>query len=81
MDSKRSLRGMSVWVFALFVLSISEGSALAQNTGTILGTVKDQTGAVLPGASISIRASTPERMAEGPRVSLSGRLSLERCRG
>src|SRR3989338_3357020 len=55
MDSKRSLRGMSVWVFALFVLSISEGSALAQNTGTILGTVKDQTGAVLPGASISIR--------------------------
>jgi hypothetical protein len=31
------------------------GTLLAQNTGTILGAVKDQTGAVLPGTSITVR--------------------------
>ena len=55
MKTNRSVLWVSVWVFVLLALCIIEGRLMAQNTGTILGTVKDQSGAVLPGASISIR--------------------------
>jgi len=42
-----------VWVL-LSALSVTS-TALAQTTGGILGTVRDQTGAVVPGASVTIR--------------------------
>jgi hypothetical protein len=37
------------------LLGVVVSTAVAQNTGTILGTVKDQSGGVLPGASITVR--------------------------
>jgi hypothetical protein len=37
------------------IIAAAPSLLLGQNTGTVLGTVKDQTGAVLPGASITIR--------------------------
>ena len=54
MGRKRMLRGSFVWIFTLLALCFAEGTVMAQNTGTILGTVKDQTDAVLPGAAVTI---------------------------
>lgn len=45
------MKGMFV-TLAWVIVSFSAANGLAQNTGTILGTVKDQSGAVLPGAAV-----------------------------
>ena len=46
---KRHLTFVLVWLGAIFVASIAHG----QITGTITGTVVDQTGAVVPGATVT----------------------------
>ena len=44
-------------LFALICLSYGYGDALAQGTGTVTGTVADETGGVLPGVSVELVAS------------------------
>jgi hypothetical protein len=54
-----SLRWVALACLSLFVLILSSQSALAQGLGTIVGTVSDSTGAVVPGAQIkAINAGT-----------------------
>lgn len=49
-----SKRWMSAWL-AIFALTLGVSAGFAQvDTGTILGTVKDQSGAVVPGAKVTI---------------------------
>jgi carboxypeptidase family protein len=55
MSNKPSRVGIFVWLVALLAAGLWSDSLMAQNTGTILGTVKDQSGAVLPGANITIK--------------------------
>jgi len=44
-----------VWVLAIWALIAAAGPALAQvNTGTVLGTVKDAQGGVIPGATVTL---------------------------
>ena len=43
-------------LFAMFALLLAVGSASAQTTATILGSIKDQSGAVLPGADVTVTA-------------------------
>ena len=51
----RPLRSLCVIVLMLFVLAITIQSAAAQAvSGTLLGTVTDNTGGVLPGATVTI---------------------------
>ena len=45
--------GVLLWAFTLSVLLTAPASAQV-DTGTILGTVKDQSGGVLPGATVTI---------------------------
>jgi carboxypeptidase family protein/TonB-dependent receptor-like protein len=63
-------RSLRVLVCAL-MLAIAAASALkAQNTGTILGTVKDQSGAVLPGAQVTVKnieTGIARNSVSGPR--------------
>jgi hypothetical protein len=50
--------------FAFVILSISALSVRAQDTtGTILGTITDASGAVLPGVSVVIKNTTPRSRA------------------
>jgi carboxypeptidase family protein/TonB-dependent receptor-like protein len=46
---------LRVILCSLVLAFAAAGSLVAQNTGTILGTVKDQSGAVLPGAEVSAK--------------------------
>src|SRR5690349_17993244 len=56
MNSRKQSFRMSALLLLLATLVGMRVSVFAQTTtGTILGTVKDQTGAVLPGANITIR--------------------------
>ena len=51
----RPLRSLCVIVLLLFTLAIAVQSAAAQAvSGTLLGTVTDNTGGVLPGATVTI---------------------------
>src|SRR5437660_668247 len=53
---KRTQRGLfgAICIFTLGCILLHAGSLFAQNTGTILGTVKDQSGAVLPAAKVTV---------------------------
>ena len=52
-SSKSAIAGMAIGY--LFLTLVSGGSLVAQlTTGTILGTVKDQSEAVLPGATVTV---------------------------
>src|SRR5215475_7126832 len=52
-DRKRQIRKICV-VAGLLFLNISMAVMLAQSTAQISGTVKDQTGAVLPGVEVTM---------------------------
>jgi len=59
-------RGKAAWLFVLIVLTFgAAGTARAQSTGTLRGTITDPQGAVTPGVSIVIRnqATGVERTA------------------
>ena len=45
----------------ILLLSISTLPALAQVTGSIAGTVRDSSGAVLPGATVTVRGPSLQR--------------------
>ncbi|HWP84033.1 MAG TPA: carboxypeptidase-like regulatory domain-containing protein, partial [Terriglobia bacterium] len=55
MKPARGCSRIAVWLLATLAFSNAAATAWAQNTGTILGTVKDQSGAVLPGATLTVR--------------------------
>jgi len=55
MQSRISLTGVVLTPLAFAVLFVFSATALAQtDTGKITGTVKDQNGAIIPGANITI---------------------------
>ena len=55
-----------VWMLAVWALAAA-GPAFAQvTTGTVLGTVKDAQGGVIPGATVTLSA---KRAARSPRRS------------
>src|SRR6185437_3697391 len=47
--------GRFLFFMAVFAFAVSAQLLLAQTTGTIQGTVKDPSGAVLPGATVTVR--------------------------
>lgn len=50
------MRKVSVsWATALFVIALSEITFAQMSTGTISGTVSDATGAVIPGAAVTVK--------------------------
>jgi hypothetical protein len=54
------MRNRAVTFIALAIVAVAvfvAGTAVAQTTGTIVGTVTDNTGATLPGVSVEIRAA------------------------
>ena len=51
----------SIILSLLFLFSISTLPALAQVTGSIAGTVRDSSGAVLPGATVTLRGPSLQR--------------------
>src|SRR5258708_3624511 len=56
----------SISCFLFFTLLISVMSAAAQSDrGTIAGTVKDSTGAVLPGARVELQQKGPSAVSDG----------------
>ena len=52
-DKKLVLTAIRIVLMAVTALLL-QGLLMAQTSGTILGSVKDQSGAVLPGATISV---------------------------
>ena len=64
--SRRWMRMWRTWGLLLVLLGSSIGSSFAQSTfGTITGTVKDSTGAVIPNASIEVKSSTTDMVRIG----------------
>ena len=51
-------------VVMLAVVIVGSGSAWAQETGIVTGTASDETGGVLPGASVNLRPSGAQRILE-----------------
>ena len=49
---------IGVLIFAAIMLMLGSRSARAQNTGSILGSVQDTTGAVIPNASVTATDAT-----------------------
>ncbi len=49
----------------LFLAAITAGSALAQTTGDLDGTVTDQNGGPLPGASVELRSPNLQGVPNG----------------
>ena len=46
---------VGAWIWAVLSLGVWAAPALAQvNTGTVLGTVKDAQGGVIPGATVTL---------------------------
>src|ERR1017187_390598 len=50
----RTLRNMRTFLAAMITLAALSGSALAQSNGSVVGTVKDSSGGVIPGATATI---------------------------
>ena len=75
---RRACAGMGGWrvgVVAAAML-VGGGAARAQNTGTIFGTVQDKTGAVVPGASVTV-ADTEHGVNRAVKTNGSGDFSLQ----
>ncbi len=66
------VRTVLVLLVALFALN---GIALAQTTGNIRGVVTDETGGVLPGATVTI---TSEALIGGPRIVVTNEIGVFR---
>ena len=68
-------RGWTRWILVAGLLLCGR-SALAQNTGTIFGSVVDQSGAIVPGAVVTV-ADTEHGVSRMAKTNGSGEYSLE----
>lgn len=77
MRRKFELPGTLSWVVLLGVLVFATQFAIAQSTATLRGTVTDQTGAMVPNATITARnqATGIERTTQSDSTGISNRRS------
>ena len=71
-----------VWVLAVWALVAAAGPASAQvNTGTVLGTVKDAQGGVIPGATVVLVSEAQGHAVRAGRDQRDRRLRLRERHG
>jgi len=70
-------RALTVFVFAIFVWLVAAMPALAQVTGTVAGTIRDSSGAVLPGVTVTITGPTLQRPSVTVTTAADGTYRLQ----
>jgi hypothetical protein len=74
---KKTILSFAVYVAVILVLAT--GTTWAQSNGTVKGTVKDSTGAILPGATVTLTDKATQR-AQSVFTSEVGSYFFPRCR-